>query len=200
MQSKITNKRKRVGVFSGSFNPIHVGHLVLANFIKEFTDIDEICLVVSPHNPLKEANNLLEDNIRLEMTKMAVEAFDDIKVSDVEFAMPRPSYTINTLEKLSFDNPEVDFTLIIGGDNWNDFHLWKDYEKILSNYSIIIYPRLGQEIYIDECYADSVQLVDAPIVEVSSTFIRECIRNAKDVRAFVPPSAYEYIINNKLYK
>lgn len=200
MQSKITNKRKRVGVFSGSFNPIHVGHLVLANYIKEFTDIDEICLVVSPHNPLKKANNLLEDNIRLEMTKVAVEAFDDIKVSDVEFAMSRPSYTINTLEKLSSDNPEVDFTLIIGGDNWNDFHLWKDFKKIIDNYSIIIYPRLGQKIHIDECHAESVELVDAPIVEISSTFIRECIRNGKDVRAFVPPSTYDYIVEQELYK
>lgn len=187
-------------MFSGSFNPIHVGHLVLANYIKEFTDIDEIWLVVTPHNPLKEANDLLEDSIRLEMTKIAVSDFSDIKVSDIEFAMPRPSYTINTLEKLSSENPEIDFTLIIGGDNWNDFHLWKDYESILAKYKIIIYPRLGQHIHIDDAYANSVKLVKAPIVEVSSTFIRECIADGKDARAFVPSSVYDYIFKNNLYK
>ena len=200
MKSNNTIISKRVGVFSGSFNPIHVGHLILANYIKEFTDIDEIWLVVTPHNPLKEANDLLDDSIRLEMTKLAVSSFSDIKVSDIEFNMARPSYTINTLEKLSKDNPEIDFSLIIGGDNWNYFHLWREYERIVANYNIIIYPRLGQDIHIDDAHAGGVKLVKAPIVEISSTFIRECIADGKDARAFVPNSVYDYIIENNLYK
>ncbi len=192
--------RRQIGVFSGSFNPIHIGHLILASYIKEFTYIDDVWLLVTPHNPLKDASDLLDDKIRLKLAQMAVEDYDRISVSDFEFDMPTPSYTIDTLDKLSEKYPEYDFTLIIGGDNWNDFHKWKNYELLLDKYKIIIYPRAGEDIIIEDSYKNSVEVVDAPIVEVSSTFIRNSIKNGKDIRAFVPSNIYDYIINNKYYQ
>jgi len=114
-------KKKQVGIFSGSFNPVHTGHLILANYLLEFTSLDEIWLVVSPHNPIKEADSLLDEKIRLEMARLAVEEFDRLLVSDIEFCMPKPSYTIDTLTRLRSENPDVEFTLVIGSDNWRKF-------------------------------------------------------------------------------
>ena len=137
-------KKTQVGLFFGSFNPVHVGHCILANFMLEFTCLDEVWLVVSPQNPLKESRELLDDDIRLKMVEMAFSGFEKIRVSDIEFGMPKPSYTIDTLEKLERENPGCEFTLIIGGDNWSQFSQWKDYRRICSEYSILIYPRLGE--------------------------------------------------------
>lgn len=192
--------RKQIAIFSGSFNPIHIGHIALANYIKEFSYIDELWLIVSPHNPLKNAGNLLSDKVRLEMAQLAIEGYNDIKVSDVEFDMSKPSYTINTLNKLSLDHPDKDFTLVIGGDNWNDIHKWKDYKSLLQKYKVIIYPRLGQNIHIGDEYKNSVQLLHAPIIEVSSTFIRQSIEQGKDMRGFLPVRVYQYIIKHSLYQ
>jgi nicotinate-nucleotide adenylyltransferase len=192
-------QKRRIGIFSGSFDPIHAGHLILANFVCEFTDTDEVWFVVSPHNPLKEAGDLLDDATRLEMVRLALEEFDRMTASDVEFRMPRPSYTVDTLAKLTDEHPDKEFSLIIGGDNWNRFHRWKEYERLINNYQILVYPRLGEEAAIPEAYRESVQLVDAPIVEISSTFIRESIRNGKNVRAFLPSKVYDFIARNGLY-
>lgn len=191
--------KKQVGIFSGSFNPIHVGHVMLANYMQQFTYLDEVWIVVTPQNPLKKLSELLDDDIRLAMTELALEKFEMLKICDIEFYLPVPSYTIDTLHELSFRNSDCEFSLIIGGDNWEDFYKWKDYQTILEKYKIIIYPRLGEHMEIEERYKDTVQLVNAPIVEVSSTFIRQSIRERKNIRAFVPEKVYEYILENNLY-
>ena len=193
-------RKKQVGIFSGSFNPVHIGHLILANYMLEFTYLDEVWFVVSPHNPLKETKNLLSNDIRLEMARLAVMDFDDMIVSDVEFDMPEPSYTIDTLTKLKTENPRLEFTLLIGGDNWTKFYRWKDHERLVKEFKILIYPRREEDVRIDSEHTENVQLVEAPIVEISSTFIRESIRAGKDVRAFLPNRVYDYIVSNKLYK
>lgn len=193
-------RKKQVGIFSGSFNPIHIGHLILANYMLEFTYLDEVWFLVTPHNPLKKVDSLLGDCIRLEMTRLAVKDFDRLLVSDIEFDMPKPSYTIETLTKLKAENPGLEFTLLIGSDNWTKFPRWKDNERLTKEFKILIYPRLGEDVRINNTYTENVRLVDAPVVEISSTFIRESIRAGKDIRAFLPNRVYDYILSNKLYK
>lgn len=192
-------QKKEIGIFSGSFNPVHNGHIILASYLSEFTYLDEVWLVVTPQNPLKSSSILIEDNVRLEMVKIAVEGYDRLTVSDVEFNMPRPSYTIDTLTQLSKENQNVNFTLIIGADNWTLFNRWKSSDKIINGYKILVYPRLGAELVIPDKYRHSVQSVDAPVIEISSTFIRNSIKEGKNIRAFIPEKVYEYILDNRLY-
>lgn len=189
-----------IGIFSGSFNPIHIGHLILANYIVEFTDIDEVWFLVSPRNPLKQQSELLDEGRRLEMVELALEEYPKMKASDFEFSLPRPSYTVHTLDRLKEAYPQHAFNLIIGSDNWFVFENWKNYEQIIENYAIKIYPRLGHRISIQPRQRKSVEALDAPVIEISSTFIRESIAEGKDIKAFLPEGIYEYINNNDLYK
>ncbi|MDL2265653.1 nicotinate-nucleotide adenylyltransferase [Parabacteroides sp. OttesenSCG-928-G07] len=186
---------KKIGIFSGSFNPIHIGHLALANWICEYEKMDEIWFLITPLNPLKENQTLIDDQIRLEMAKAAVGDYSKFIVSDYEFHLPKPTYSIDTLDNLTKKFPEYQFHFIIGADNWVRMHLWKDYEKLISTYPVIIYPRKGFQIIIPEEY-QHIYAVDAPEIEISSTFIRESYKQGKDVRYFLPESIRSYFIND----
>ncbi|MEG1684767.1 MAG: nicotinate (nicotinamide) nucleotide adenylyltransferase [Bacteroides sp.] len=190
--------KQRIGILGGSFNPIHIGHLALANYLCEFEGLDELWFMLSPHNPLKEIKSLLSDEKRLELLRLAVKDYTKFRASDFEFSLPRPSYTVNTLEKLRATYPEKEFMLIIGADNWNIFSQWKDYERIIDTTQILVYPRPGIEV--EECSLPStVRLVHSPQMEISSSFVRSAIGHGKDIRCFLPPEVYDKIREENLY-
>ncbi|MDY3267193.1 MAG: nicotinate (nicotinamide) nucleotide adenylyltransferase [Phocaeicola sp.] len=198
MENKLRT-RIRTGIFGGSFNPIHIGHLALANCLCENDEVDEVWFLVSPQNPFKQNESLLDDKTRLRLVEAAIDGYSKFMASDFEFHLPRPSYTVNTLEKLSEAYPERDFYLIIGADNWAAFDRWKSPEQILANHHILIYPRRGY--YIDvNTLPINVKAVDTPLLEVSSTFIRESIAQGKDMRFFLNPNVDRIIKKDGLYK
>ena len=183
---------KKIGIFGGSYNPIHIGHLALANYLCEFGDLDEIWFMVSPQNPLKQNNELWDDELRMELVRLAVQGYSKLYASDFEFHLPRPSYTIDTLDALKKAYPNDEFTLIIGADNWQLFSRWKQPEEIITRHPLIIYPRPGYNI--DESTLPvSVRLVNTPLLEISSTFIRKSLKQGKDVRYFLHPKVWERI-------
>ncbi len=191
----------KIGVFSGSFNPIHTGHLIIANYLCEFEGLDEIWFIVSPQNPSKSRDSLLDDSHRIAMVKKAIQGNRKFKYCDIESTLPLPSYTIRTLNTLSENYPQNEFCLIIGADNWLIFDRWKDYQKILDNYSIYIYPRLGYEIDPKRSLTGkNIQITRSPIIEISSTFIREGISKGKNMNYYMPSSVYRYILSNTLYQ
>ena len=185
-------KRIKTGIFGGSFNPIHIGHLALANYLCEFGELDEIWFMVSPHNPLKQQQDLWNDELRLKLVEMSIEGYPKFRASDFEFHLPRPSYMVNTLAALKEAYPEREFTLIIGSDNWTSFPKWKDPEIIMQNFPILIYPRIGHEVD-ESLLPPTIRLVQTPLIEVSSTFIRESMQQGKDVRFFLNPQVYSYL-------
>ena len=184
---------KKTGIFGGSYNPIHIGHLALANYLCEYGDLDEVWFMVSPQNPFKaHSSDLWDDQLRLELVRLAVEEYPKFHASDFEFHLSRPSYMVNTLEKLREAHPDREFTLIIGADNWVSFPRWKDADIIMAHHPLIIYPRPGYEID-ESTLPANIRLVNTPLLEVSSTFIRESLAQGKDVRYFLHPKVWERI-------
>lgn len=190
--------RIKTGIFGGTFDPIHIGHLALANYICEFCGLDEIWFMVSPQNPFKKHHLLSDDQLRLEMVRAAISDYPHFRASDFEFALPRPSYTAETLRRLTIAYPERDFTLIIGADNWISFRQWKEPEEIIRNHPILIYPRPGYAIDVP-IFEGSVKLISSPILEISSSFIRQALAVGKDIRYFLHPEVYRLIREKKLY-
>ena len=195
------NKKMKIGLYFGTFNPIHIGHLIIANHMAEHSDLDQIWLVVTPHNPHKQKNTLLDDYHRLHMVHLATEDFPKIKPSDIEFKLSQPNYTINTLVHLQEKHPDYEFSLIMGEDNLNSFHKWKNYEAILQHHHIYVYPRLHSgEINTQFDNNPKIHKINAPVVELSSTFIRENIKNNKNVIPMLPHKVWEYVEHNLFYK
>jgi nicotinate-nucleotide adenylyltransferase len=187
-----------IGLFFGSFNPIHVGHMVLANFMASFTDLEQVWFVVSPHNPLKEKASLLNQNQRLHMVNLAIGDNDNLKSSNIEFELSQPSYTINTLAHLKEKFPKHQFSLIMGEDNLESFTKWKNYEEILKNHQLYVYPRPNCNSKLKN--HPSVIMTDAPLMEISSTMIRTAIKDKKDVSFFVPQAVWQYLNEMHFYK
>ena len=189
----------KIGLFFGSFNPVHIGHLAIANYIAEYTDLNQFWFVISPHNPLKDKETLLSDQIRLEMLEIAIEGDVRFAVCDIEFRMPQPSYTIDTLTYLQEKHPRHEFVLIMGSDGLPTFHKWKNHDRIISGYHRMIYPRISDIDTNFEGHRNITLLSEAPKIEISSSFIRKAIREGKDIRHFLPSRVYEYIVKYNLY-
>lgn len=189
----------KTGLFFGSFNPVHSGHLMIASYMAEYTDLGQVWFVVSPHNPLKEKNTLLAGRQRRFMVNLAIEDDMRFRSTDIEFRLPRPSYTIDTLTWLSEKHPKNEFVLIAGSDNLPSFHKWKNYEALLNQYKVYIYPRPGTAASrFDE--HPSIVRVDAPLITISSSFIRDGIREGKNMRHFLPEKVWNYIEEMNFYR
>ncbi|MFA7445086.1 MAG: nicotinate (nicotinamide) nucleotide adenylyltransferase [Flavobacteriaceae bacterium] len=191
----------KIGLYFGTFNPIHIGHLIIANHFAEFTNLDEVWLVVTPHNPFKQKKTLLNDYHRLEMVHLATEDYPKLKPSDIEFKLPQPNYTIDTLAYLEEKYPMHQFALIMGEDNLNTFHKWKNYEVILEHYGIYAYPRVSENKKENELKNHpQINFVDAPVIEISSTFTRESSKLRKNIRPLLPEKVWQYVDKNLFYQ
>lgn len=189
----------KIGLFFGSFNPIHVGHLIIANYMVENTDLDEIWMVITPHNPHKKRRHLAADYDRLDLVNMAVENHSKLRASDVEFDLPKPSYTIETLTYLNEEYPQHNFILIMGGDNLATLPKWKNYEQILVHYGIYVYKRPAYELGNLAAHP-KVVLFDAPLMTISSSFIRKMIKEGKSIRYWVTEKVLEGIESKGMYQ
>ena len=190
----------RIGIFGGSFDPIHTGHAIIAQHIIGSGAVDRLWMMVSPMNPLKvDKKQQVPDTDRLRMVEMVTRPMEGVETSAFEFTMPRPSYTIDTLNALQAKFPDDELYLVIGGDNWQVFGQWRNSEEILAKYHVLVYPRLGYEVNIPNDIKDRVALVDAPIIELSSTQIRERLAHGHSVRYYVPDEVLGYIERHQLY-
>lgn len=189
----------KIGLFFGSFNPIHVGHLIIANYMATRTDLDKVWLVVSPHNPLKAKKSLARDHDRLHLARLGIGDNPRIEASNVEFSLPQPSYTIDTLAYLREKYPDREFALVMGGDNLASLHQWKNYEQLLAGYDIYVYQRPGHP---PGQFADHprVRICEAPLLDISATYIRDCLRSGQSVRYLVPEAVFEYLDSGNLYR
>ncbi|MDE1207881.1 nicotinate (nicotinamide) nucleotide adenylyltransferase [Tenacibaculum larymnensis] len=192
---------KNIGLYFGTFNPIHIGHLIIANHLVENSDLDEIWMVVTPHNPFKKKSSLLDNHHRLEMVYLATEEYEKIQPSDIEFKLPQPNYTINTLVHISEKFPNYKFSLIMGEDNLKSLHKWKNYEVILEDYDIYVYPRVSNGV-VENQFKDhkKIHRVEAPIVQISSTMIRNAINEEKNCKPLLSDKVWKYIDEMNFYK
>lgn len=193
------DKKEVIGIFGGSFNPVHIGHMMLASYLTQWGYVDQVWLTLSPRNPLKkDPDELIPDTKRLTMLNIALRGAVNIDVCDIELSMPLPSYTINTLDLLKERYPDKQFKLIIGSDNWAIFDRWRDCHRILDDYGVIVYPRPGYPI--EDNHVDGMEAVNAPTVNISSTFIRKAIAKGRDMDYFLPNGVFKYINDHKLYQ
>ncbi|CAM1349000.1 nicotinate (nicotinamide) nucleotide adenylyltransferase [Tenacibaculum ascidiaceicola] len=192
---------KNIGLYFGTFNPIHIGHLIIANHMVENSDLDEIWMVVTPHNPFKKKSSLLENHHRLEMVYLATQEYDKLQPSDIEFKLSQPNYTINTLVHISEKFPNYKFSLIMGEDNLKSLHKWKNYEVILEDYDIYVYPRVSNGV-VENQFKDhkKIHRVEAPIVQISSTMIRNAINEGKNCKPLLSDKVWKYIDEMNFYK
>ncbi len=190
----------KVGLFFGSFNPVHIGHMVIANHMVEFTDLDEVWFVVSPHNPHKEKKSLLNDYQRLEMVRIAIGENHKLRACDIEFSLPQPSYTADTLIYINEKYPNHVFSLIMGMDNLETFHKWKKHKVILDNNDIYVYPRIGSTTneFIERVNVHVI--TDVPIMQISATFIRKSLKDGKNVAPLLYPNVWDYLDKNNFYR
>ncbi|MBO4943056.1 MAG: nicotinate-nucleotide adenylyltransferase [Muribaculaceae bacterium] len=186
-----------IGIFGGSFNPVHAGHMMLASYLTQWGYLDQVWLTLSPLNPMKDPAELLPDTKRLDMLMIATRGAADIDICDIELSMPKPSYTINTLNVLAERYPEHKFKLVIGSDNWQIFDRWRSAQEILDRFGVIVYLRPGYPV--DKTHIDGMEVVDAPMTHVSSTFIRQAIAKGRNMNYFLPAGVYNYITDNNLY-
>jgi len=192
---------KKIGLYFGTFNPVHVGHLAIANHMVEFSDLDQVWMVVTPHNPHKKKSTLLDNNHRKMMVDIALEEYPNIKSSAIEFDLPQPNFTVNTLAVLEEKYPKQKFCLLMGEDNLKSFHKWKNFEVILSRYELFVYPRLtpNKATALLENHPN-VTRVAAPIMEISSTAIRKAIKSKKNIRPLLPQNVWQYLDEMNFYK
>lgn len=189
----------KIGLFFGSFNPIHIGHLAIANYMVEYSDIDQLWFIISPQNPFKKKSSLLADYHRLEMVNMAIADYPKFRASDIEFKLPKPSFSIDTLAYLHEKYPQHSFVLIIGSDQLPTFDKWKNFEEIIANYTRYIYPRPGSEKYRLNP-VENAQWFDAPRLDISSSFVRQSIKQKKELSFFLPPRVFDYIRQMHFYE
>ena len=195
-----TYPQQKVGLYFGSFNPIHIGHLAIANYLVEFTEIDQLWFVVSPQNPHKKKANLLDDYQRLELVHRAVDDDERLRASNIEFYLPKPSYTVDTLAYIKERHPNYQFVILMGTDNLENFHKWKNYETIVENYGVIVYPRPGFDKSKVQSNKNITITENAPLMEISSSFIRKAIQQGKNVRHFLPQKTWKYLEEMNFYK
>lgn len=191
----------KVGLYFGSFNPIHVGHLIIANHLVEYSNLDCIWFVVTPHNPFKKKSSLLDNYERFEMVYRATKSYDNLSPNDIEFKLPQPNYTITTLAHLQEKYPKYEFSLIMGEDNLKSFHKWKNYQLILERHAVYVYPRIAEGVVSSQFKNHpKIHRVDAPIIGISSTMIRNGIKAGKNVRPLLTPEVWEYIDDMLFYR
>lgn len=191
----------KIGLYFGTFNPIHVGHLAIANHMAEYSDLDKIWMVITPHNPFKKKSSLLDNHHRYQMVQLALDTYSKIEASKIEFTLPQPNYTVNTLAYLQEKYPDHEFCLIMGEDNLKSFHKWKNYEVILENHELYVYPRISEGVI--ETRFDNhpkIHKVAAPIMEISSTAIRNGIKESKNIRPLLPYEVFQYLDEMNFYK